>query len=184
MNNLLACPQLVCPTCNTPIDSHPASRCLDAWIAKEVMGLGLPKNKLSWHKANDGIGWKAERPDYSTDGTWLRSWSYVEWPPNYSTSIYCAWQVLEEMKEEWFREVHSVGYNTGWEAELELMIHYGPTYKGYGKTAELAICIAALKATDALKTLKAKTWDEIFSWVMNRGLLDSYAKELADEWKA
>lgn len=28
-----------CPTCGLDIDEHPANRCLDAWVAREVMGL-------------------------------------------------------------------------------------------------------------------------------------------------
>jgi len=70
--------------------------------------------------------------------------------PRYSESLEAAWEVVEKMKPVW-REFRlsfgpylagKEGLKDGWELEPAL----GSPVYGYGETAPLAICRAAIKA--------------------------------------
>ena len=77
--------KLHCPECGIEIDEHPAGRCLDAWVAITIMNWKYapktdPKIKL-W------LYWR--RPDGML--------KYE--PPEYSTDIAAAWEVVEKITE-------------------------------------------------------------------------------------
>lgn len=113
---------------------------LDALVAEKVMGW-KPEIERSVHIIGDGrFGVEQERT--------------INLPPNYSTSIASAWEVVERM--------------VGDEMEFDLDLHYEPEYtivefkkvidgKLIAESGEVwrnpppfAICLAALKAVNAL----------------------------------
>jgi len=123
---------LICPHCNTDVDEHPASRCLDAWVATTVMWLDLGGDASDWLT-------REAAKHYSTDIA--VAWEIVDWIRSRQTPV-------EVMGDEW--------YDGGWWR----MRVYDPTGKritaeGYteveGPEREepnvcLAICRAALKS--------------------------------------
>lgn len=85
-----------CPHCNTHIDEHPASRCLDAWVAEAVMGW---QPITHFHGSPIADGWTG-----FWDGEWFRWTECPEsdepdaselWLP--SIDIAAAWQVVEKI---------------------------------------------------------------------------------------
>ena len=129
--------KLHCPECGIEIDEHPAGRCLDAWVAITIMNWKYapktdPKIKL-W------LYWR--RPDGML--------KYE--PPEYSTDIAAAWEVVEKMqKPNWAWHIESF-YADG---ELRWWVLFwgddeeGNIFddgKGDAKTISLAICRAAIK---------------------------------------
>ena len=132
-----------CPTCNVHIDEHEASRCLDAWVATDVMGWTRkklppqtdygPTRRYIWRDAKGEFikGW------YRRDGRLYDLVGNDAWP--FSTSIAAAWQVVEKDRGN-FRIFDNGIYWVAWYWTLDEVI------KGMAKTAPLAICRAAIKA--------------------------------------
>ena len=55
-----------CPNCKTEIDEHEASRCLDAWVAKAVMGEAVLKfdeylSPYSRYSTDIAAAWEVHR---------------------------------------------------------------------------------------------------------------------------
>ena len=116
-----------CPHCGVHIDEHPASRCLDAWVAVDVMelaGVGL-----------DSVG----------DFQYLHSPDRPHFVSEYSTDIAAAWEVeqkIEELKLRARYVQHLVAAMLGKEVDSDedmwwLLAHASP----------LDRCRAAIKAT-------------------------------------
>ena len=123
-----------CPHCNVHIDEHPASRCLDAWVAEAVMKLDRVRI--------DGTDGEAifKRAPSTT------SWGFV---PIFSTDISAAWQVVEKLAKQW----PDLSIGSGWNKEGDGKWSVGWGFDGHGwewtepcETAPLAICRAAIKA--------------------------------------
>lgn len=72
---------LNCPHCNTHIDEHPASRCLDAWVEQAVIDRQLRIKTEEWGLV-----------------------------PRYSTDIAAAWEVVEKFRDyDWKLYSHGEG---------------------------------------------------------------------------
>ena len=106
-----------CPHCDTPIDEHEASRCLDAWVDFVVFGA---------------------EPRIMSNGQ-------IVGRKFFSTDIAAAWGVVAEanydnvMKLRW--------YNPDGRTSLHTVVFgFGEKTEGEGESAPLAICRAALKA--------------------------------------
>jgi len=103
------------------VNSMPAGPELDALVAEKVMG--------------------------------YTSWAFGV--PRYSTSLEAAWEVVEKMKPVWKHFnlsygpylVVNGGLRDGWQMEPI----WGSPICGYGETAPLAICRAAIKARETIK---------------------------------
>jgi len=145
--------KLNCPHCGAHIDEHPASRCLDAWAAKVVMG-----KRIEFRKG-EPVGWKEDGEPFlwfpndfvdlddntlyihATDG-------YTGMVQHYSKYIAAAWQVEEKMRESGWEFVYdddSEGkvamFSRGRDQWGEIDVH-----SAMADTAPLAICKAALLA--------------------------------------
>jgi len=110
-----------CPHCDTPIDEHPANRCLDAWVAEAVMGLTY-------------VFFDVELLERASQG---RMAAY------YSTDIAAAWQIIEKLRKQ------DMYYKLGFNGDgLPYYIEAGFYEETLARadTAPLAICIAAIKA--------------------------------------
>lgn len=66
-----------CPTCGLDIGEHPASRCLDAWIAKML------------------FGWDGQRKSLK------QLWPVKRAVPYYSTDMAAAWGIVETFRCGW-----------------------------------------------------------------------------------
>lgn len=164
-----------CPTCGLNIDEHPANRCLDAWVAEEVMGLNVVSRnwpcghtpdcggyeasmqaeaRYSWYTEKDPVYWE----DVNSDGWGWPPWvdedhgdliACIEPVPFYSTDIAAAWSVVEKLGELADRDI-LVEYC----ADGDRMCTIGRHYRGLwmkdvqavAATIPLAICRVALKA--------------------------------------
>ena len=74
-----------CPHCGVEISEHPASRCLDAWVAEAVMGVKMIE--IENHAKFKGT---------PVTKYWVRDDS-GRLPSLYSTSIAAAWEVREAL---------------------------------------------------------------------------------------
>ena len=110
-----------CPTCNVHIDEHEASRCLDAWVAADIME--LPQN------------WVSGCLNYST--SIAAAWGVVE---KLSKHYYVDIGVDDTGAQVQLDCLHvdSLG-NTRWELAF--------VESTRAPAAPLAICRAAIKAT-------------------------------------
>ena len=152
---------LSCPHCETEIDEHEASRCLDAWVAEEVMGLCGHYLLMDVRGEDDGdyITWTCKFCEEEFRGlSFGKGWKNPHLH-NYSTSIAAAWEVVErlvpEAGAEWAIGIFAVpsisSVMWGWQVELLKLVY--PPNRGEGEIAaraetfQLAICRAALKAT-------------------------------------
>ena len=118
--------ELQCPHCSVEIDEHPASRCLDYWIAEQVLDLSC------LHDPPTGILLPVD----------------IQVKP-YSSDIAAAWEVAEKMAEQW--PDFSVG--SGWIKGNDGNWSVSWGFDGHGwewtepcESAPLAICKAALLA--------------------------------------
>jgi len=128
-----------CPQCNTPIDEHQATQCLDAWVAETAL--------------KKSIAWPAHNEHPAIPG--LELWNEQ---PRYSSDIAAAWQVVEGFKnfepdrggDSGFRvELHASG------AFAAIGVYHELTIVGASaQTAPLAICRAALKAIEHERTIR------------------------------
>lgn len=118
-----------CPRCETLIDDHEAIRCLDAWVAEEVMDRKLAIKNGNW--------WME---DAEINAAFCKL-------PKYSTSIEAAWEVLMKLhQQDWgysvsFRSVMLC--HESWIASS--VAQSRPVIEEKGDI-ELAICRAAIKA--------------------------------------
>ena len=157
-----------CPVCGLGIDEHPASRCLDAWIAESVMGISVAWDGDEPIEANN-----LYQRGFEVDGHRL---SDLYYPVNfYSTDISAAWEAALRLREEgWLVTVelmpeealhviqgsvseyddphpsHTIGQGLfRCECQDVLFIQCGARFRGSSSamacTAPLAICRAALK---------------------------------------
>ena len=118
-----------CPRCQTPVDEHPANRCLDALIAEKVMG---------WSSSYGDSYWIMSPPEGSTG----RAEGRVYPVSKYSTFIKAAMEVVEKWPA-WTiykRWNGSLWYSTCLTDGEEW--YAGPE----ASTVPHAICRAALKA--------------------------------------
>ena len=122
-----------CPHCNTHIDEHPASRCLDAWVAKSVMRLEVYMSHDEYLRAGfpHAQYWSSavHYPAY----WWDKGWAMSVAP--YSSDIAAAWQVMEKLKLSLFPMIN------GWSAG-----QYYKSHPAEAPTAPLAISRAAIKS--------------------------------------
>jgi hypothetical protein len=71
---------------------------LDLAIERYVFGRETPPtDKWCWIQKDDGTWW-SEQQD-CIDGEWLRSWDTVYWPPEYHSSDYLAFKVVDKVLE-------------------------------------------------------------------------------------
>ena len=137
-----------CPFCNTPVDEHPANRCMDKWVAvlvgwtppqktwQELQGQKLSVGKrmrlLAWHDA-EGSG-------------------HSECAP-YSTDIAAAMGALEGWLAIHNRRVCEIDWDGAkglWGVGLYLSRDPAriPEWCGDAETLRLAICRAIIKAKE------------------------------------
>lgn len=119
-----------CPHCNVHIDEHPASRCLDAWVARGVMDwmLVITHDDVDWVCA-DSEGQRRLIPAYSTD-------------------IAAAWEVVEKLSQYCYVDIGvdvsgaqvQIDVNDNGEWQLAFV------ESTRADTAPLAISRAAIKA--------------------------------------
>jgi len=128
-----------CPYCGTHIDDHPASPCLNAWVAEDVM---------EWWNVSEGDGWFGFH-FVKIEGAAMPVYDPV---PHFSDSIIAAWQVVEMLRQNYYVDigvddngaqvqldclhVNNLG-NTRWQ-----LAFVGSTR---ANTAPLAICRTAIK---------------------------------------
>ena len=130
-----------CPTCNTHVLEHPASRCLDSWIAEEVMGWQRVPASVS-----DRDQWKDEK------GRCCYTWNPCAFEClHFSASIAAAWLMVERMRS--LNDHVSVDVQmdrTGGMCWVNVTVgvarhdYRGPYWQAEADTVPLAICRAAL----------------------------------------
>lgn len=123
----------------------PAGREMDVLIAEKVMGWRRHNAHGDWWETSDGRCFVVKNSGFSAQ--------YDPMPelPAFSTDVADAWNVIEEMKSTWGKFMLSYGpYLVGVENKLkdgwQLAPEWGNSVCGYGETAPLAICRAAIKA--------------------------------------
>jgi hypothetical protein len=138
-----------CPHCGVDIDEHEASRCLDAWVAEAVI-----KDIVSIHMP-DGIS-GPKYPMIYRGGDEYK-------PPDYSTSIAAAWEVVEYFHNKQYPAELMGDQGHNWDRwdfriwspvdepditeELAAGWDYSMDLNNRLASAPLAICRAAIKAT-------------------------------------
>lgn len=122
--------------------SMPAGPDLDREISSRVMGRPIVQILGRWFERH-GKGTAAGCPLICDDG------SEIHYIPRYSTDIACAWKVVERMAQHYGREFRLTDFQGAsvhnWYAEF--MLPGKPQKSGAAQTACLAICRAALLAT-------------------------------------
>ena len=147
--------KLLCPKCGTYIDEHEAGRCLDAWVAVDVMRIDIEQmirtRFIEYRRYNAGRGMSG-REEYSDK---YRDRMLRLSLARYSTDIAAAWQVVEKVRDSglcptvYWDDGDDKPDCAGWQA---CMAYYGNTedefrlYDGWASTASLASCRAAIKA--------------------------------------
>jgi hypothetical protein len=131
-----------CPHCDTPIDDHAATRCLDAWVAEVIMGQSLHVHEPSKY------GMFCEHchanKSYVEFGT---KWGRSIPPEHYSTDISAAWEVMDkEHPCGWFDGFALARYGSGYAIFRLLSRLKLSSLFVEADTAPLAICRAATKA--------------------------------------
>ena len=122
-----------CPHCQTLVTDHEANRCLDAWIAEEVMG---------WDDSCGYSYWIMLPPKESTG----RSEGRVYPVPAFISSISAAWEVVkkiinDEQRFELITGDQMLAWIVGEDSAPDKL---GLFICGVGETMPLAICRAAL----------------------------------------
>ena len=132
-----------CPFCNTPVDEHPANRCMDAWAAKSF---GWTK-KVYDNEPNGAWCWEGEH-----QGDGVRSFvAFSDWSP--STDIAAAMGALEGWLAIHNRRVCEIDWGGAkglWGVGLYLSRDPAriPEWWGDAETLRLAICRAIIKAKE------------------------------------
>lgn len=121
-----------CPHCNTHIDEHEASLCLNAWVGEVVMKLDRVRID-----EEDGEAIFKRNPSAT-------SWGFV---PQYSVSIAAAWQVLEKLSADGYSyQVLEHSDPKRGDCLCELWKDFYRWNVNHQDTVPLAICRAAIKA--------------------------------------
>lgn len=117
--------ELICPFCKIEISVHPASRCLDYWIAEQVLDLSC------LHDPPTGILLPVD----------------LQVKP-YSTSIAAAWGVLEKLSEDGYSyQVLEHSDPKQGDCLCELWKDFYRWNVNHQPTVPLAISRAAIKAS-------------------------------------
>jgi hypothetical protein len=119
-----------------------AGRELDALVAEKVMKLKnrFRKDSLRTEKCLTVRQVEQNKKPWNINGKWK------EFPPQYSTDISAAWEVVEELKGDyWFSFYYTV------EGKWETMFnaHFprqNPSFDAESDLASHSVCLAALKA--------------------------------------
>ena len=158
-----------CPHCETLIDEHKATRCLDAWVAEYVMGW-KPYKIISvnvLHPPN-GQAYNDEHPvlykpfdpeseyDFDSERFYDDSRGGRTQPivPKYSTEIEIAWRIIKAINNEQMQghvgptRLHRLKQCSGDRWGVVWCSDFGFTEEVIAPTAPLAICRAALKASE------------------------------------
>jgi len=138
---------IICPTCGIKIIEHPANRCMDALIAKKVMG---------WNKiVIGGVGWFVKESPLGM------SYQYMTQSGDFepSTDITAAWQVVERIvrppdEDCWTGPTMQINAETTKsKGEYQVVFEhldsidlFPSSVEATAETAPLAICRAALLA--------------------------------------
>jgi len=149
-----------CPTCNVHIDEHPVSRCLDAWIATDVMGLDTSKHlEEVWEE-----GYTEDGQDGWSDFVCPRCKATTRHGPNepcakyYSASIAAAWEVWDKLTDNgWIvsvclgngsdgRKYASVQMSVDLFLKADLMARSATQMDARALTVPHVLCRAAIKA--------------------------------------
>lgn len=120
-----------CPHCQTSIEEHKATRCLDAWVAEAVMGWRT-------HRITDRV-WVGK----STDNLIQKS----DWEP--STSIMNAWEVVDILTSMDWMVFTGTNLKDGSYCRLEWHDPFDPKWEQFmsrDSSVPLAICRVALEA--------------------------------------
>ncbi len=136
-----------CPHCNTHIDEHGVSRCLNAWIAEAIMG-GV--ETMNFQEKSECY-WRFDTPEGKSMLVNSKVFQgSILWSP--CTKIADAWEVAEKMADEQMpkhvgptmlhrlRQCGMKGWGVIWCSD------FGYTREIFAQTAPLAICRAAIKA--------------------------------------
>ena len=131
-----------CPHCEIDINKHEATRCLDAWIAHEILGQSVELVDTGWSEFDD--------PDWIVEGEvsiGIPGGVGPLYVNKYSTDIQVAWRVLVRLQEQdWEYSVspdHVMLCHKEWIANSVAQSRPVITAKG---DVPLAICRAAIKA--------------------------------------
>lgn len=141
--------------CEQTASNMPASRELDLRIAREVFGLTRPPTDRN--ERGGLFGWEQRG-----DGTWYgedhwpeaRSWVELEWPPEYSTFIVSAWEIVELFRHGWnghaaaFVRIDMYDTLDPSDCYVGIVAPNIPQAAGWAGTVPLAICRAALEAVE------------------------------------
>ena len=159
-----------CPHCNVHIDKHPASRCLDAWVAEAVMewkpyfiisyNILYPPGRQSFCDEHPVLygNYRSDKP-YEFDSEHF--YNSGETPPftqpiviSYSTDISVAKKASDKAGHAVIFAPHSSVLGDYANRKNEWMVEMiplgGTTENGvraYGKTESLARCRAAIKTS-------------------------------------
>ena len=129
--------ELHCPHCDTSGDEHEAGRCLDAWVARDVMGL----EPVLFDEPYGGLGKPAGRR-----GWYIPPVHPVEY---YSTDIAAAWEVWAKLSPKYDYRMDRIGPELVY-LSVSVDAEDSPTGTHWfiwgDGPAPLAICRAALKA--------------------------------------
>ena len=121
-----------CPHCDVRVDEHETSRCLDAWVAEDVMG--WTKKKI---KGSDGVTrtyWKSETKPYK------ELWQFSP-----SANIADTWEVVEKLNSSG-HVVEIINDCVAWSVRF-INIDTDKKYISDWKCSlETQICHAAIKA--------------------------------------
>jgi hypothetical protein len=120
---------------------------LDVLVAEKVMELKPPSG---FSYSPRGKDWRRWEPEQYSNGEFTRSDVLETWPPNFSTSISAAWEVVEKLGETDSWELHYVPSPVDRERWQVAILHFasGEEYLVEADTAPHAICLAALKAVE------------------------------------
>jgi len=134
-----------CPHCNVHIDEHPASRCLDAWVAEAVMD-GRPFLTEDDCKASQ-TAWTFGQ------NRWVMSSLHSDGEgasffrvPTYTADIAAAWEVVEKINDDsamtlrWYNPDGRTSY-------FSVAFGFSKKIEAHADAAPLAICRAAIKTS-------------------------------------
>ena len=134
-----------CPTCNVHIDTHPAGKCLNEWIATDIMGEAKPDIAHEHFHPS---------PIDSEGGNWYCSQEYdkgdvcVWYAKNFSGYIAAAWEVLEKLSADGYSyQVLEHSDPKRGDCLCELWKDFYRWNVNHQPTVPLAISRAAIKAT-------------------------------------
>lgn len=126
-----------------------AGRDLDVLVAEKVMGYRTEVRRAVWWGYGD---WHSSDYPDQTNSRCIPVDNVKGWLPEYSTDIEAAWAVIEKLGEGDFLlwqagALVSLGGPSELTAWCQFSKGLGSTsYRGEGRTAPHAICLAALKA--------------------------------------